>query len=92
MIIGIFGCGYVGITTGVCLTEIGHKVICYDIDNNKIRMLQQGIVSIYEKNLSSMALNALSKQMLYFTSDYKCMIKESEVIFITVGTPCMSIR
>lgn len=85
MKITVTGTGYVGLVTGVCLSEIGHVVTCVDVDSMRIEKLQCGISPIYEPGLQEM-LNK-NKKKLNFTTDYAQVYKNSEVIFICVGTP-----
>ncbi|MCI8550454.1 MAG: UDP-glucose/GDP-mannose dehydrogenase family protein [Lachnospiraceae bacterium] len=85
MKIAVAGTGYVGLVTGVCLAEHGHVVHCVDIDERKIRMMQQGISPIYEEGLSELMIK--NKERLFFTSDYIAACKDAEVVFIGVGTP-----
>ena len=85
MNVSIIGTGYVGLTTGVCLAYLGHKVTCLDTDERKIQTLCAGKTPIYEPHLSS--LMALAKQNLTFTTAYAKAVPGAEVIFIAVGTP-----
>lgn len=85
MKIGIIGCGYVGLTTGVCLAEIGHYVVCVDSDENKIKMLTSGKIPIYEPGLDK--LFRKNKNRLKFSLDVKDAVVDNEVVFIAVGTP-----
>jgi len=83
--ISVIGTGYVGLTTGVCLAYLGHKVICVDKDKNKIQRLQKGIVPIYEPGLDEILKK--HRKNLEFTTNTKDAVQKSEVIFIAVGTP-----
>ena len=87
MIVTVIGTGYVGLTTGVMLAKLGHRVTCLDIDEHKLKQLRSGIPSIYEPNLERLLLDVLNN--LTFTSDYTSCISSSEVVFITVGTPSL---
>jgi UDPglucose 6-dehydrogenase len=87
MNISVIGVGYVGLVTGTCLAEIGHHVTCLDIDQGKIKQLNQGLSPIYEPGLEELLQHNLSKQTLSFTSSYQAACKEAEVIIIAVGTP-----
>lgn len=87
MNIAVIGTGYVGLVTGTCLSDFGHKVICIDIDDDKIEDLKKGIVPIYEPGLEDLIHKNLREQRLNFTTDMKEGIKHSGVIFIAVGTP-----
>jgi len=87
MNITIIGSGYVGLVTGVCLAQIGHRVICIDNDAEKTKKLQQGKVPIYEPGLEELMKPLMKKKRLSFTTTFRAAIKASEVIFIAVGTP-----
>lgn len=82
--IGIIGCGYVGLITGVCLAKLDNSVICYDIDVEKINKLKVGISPIYEKNLPSLLQE--NNQRLTFTNSFE-QVMTGEYLFICVGTP-----
>ncbi|HTR39296.1 MAG TPA: UDP-glucose/GDP-mannose dehydrogenase family protein [Bryobacteraceae bacterium] len=84
MRVSIIGTGYVGLTTGVCLGYLGHKVTCIDSDERKIGLLRAGKTPIYEPFLTE--LMAEARANLAFCGDYGS-IKDSEVVFIAVGTP-----
>jgi len=87
MNITIIGCGYVGLVSGTCLSDIGHNVVCLDIDKNKITSLKKGIMPIYEDGLEKMVRFNSKKKRLSFTSSYKQAISHSDVIFLCVDTP-----
>lgn len=87
MKIAVIGTGYVGLTTGVCLAEIGHEVICVDIDQNKIKSLSQGKCPIYEPGLEKLIKKNLKKGRLHFTIESKKAIYGAKVVFSAVGTP-----
>lgn len=87
MNIAIVGSGYVGLVTGVCLAHIGHRVICVDVDLNKIKRLKQGKVPIYEPGLEELLRKYLKNKRLSFTMSIKEAAKKSVAIFIAVGTP-----
>ncbi len=87
MKIAIIGTGYVGLVTGVCLAEIGHKVICYDKDEKKIDLLLENKMPIYEPFVDKLVIKNKEKNRLYFTKDLTEAIKFAKVIFICVGTP-----
>jgi len=87
MRIAIAGAGYVGLVTGACFAELGNKVICVDVDEDKINKLNNNIIPIYEPGLEEMVVNNRKNNRLIFTTDLKNAIKNSDVIFICVGTP-----
>lgn len=83
----VVGTGYVGLVTGVCLSEIGHNVICVDNDSEKIKKLLSGVMPIYEPGLDILVLKNLNSKNLQFTTDISSAIKSQDIIFICVGTP-----
>jgi UDPglucose 6-dehydrogenase len=83
--VSILGTGYVGLTTGVCLAFLGHKVTCADADPRKIEMLENGEVPFHEPYLAELLEEA--RPNLTFTTDYARAIPGAQVIFIAVGTP-----
>lgn len=87
MRIAIFGTGYVGLVTGTCLAEVGHDVICVDIDAGKVQGLKQGVVPIFEPGLQPMVKANHAAGRLDFTTDAASAIAHAEVVFIAVGTP-----
>jgi UDPglucose 6-dehydrogenase len=87
MHVAIFGTGYVGLVTGTCLAEVGHDVVCVDIDQAKVDGLDNGIVPIYEPGLEPMVKANHAAGRLRFTTDAAQAIAHGEMIFIAVGTP-----
>lgn len=87
MKIVVAGTGYVGLVTGACLSEIGHKVTCVDIDENKVTMMKKGISPIYEPGLDELLKRNYQEGRLNFTTDYKNAYKDANIVFIGVGTP-----
>ncbi|PHO02004.1 UDP-glucose 6-dehydrogenase, partial [Rhodobacteraceae bacterium 4F10] len=87
MKLAVIGTGYVGLVSGTCFSEMGNKVICVDIDLEKINKLHQGIIPIYEPGLEKKVLKNVEKQNLFFTTKLEEAINESEIVFIAVGTP-----
>jgi UDPglucose 6-dehydrogenase len=83
--VSILGTGYVGLTTGVCLAFLGHKVTCVDPDRRKIDALLRGEAPFHEPHLAELIADA--RQNLVFTTEYAEAIPQSHVIFIAVGTP-----
>ena len=86
----VVGTGYVGLVTGVCLAEIGHRVICVDKDDNKIDLLLAGKLPIYEPGLDKLVAKNSKRKNLVFTKDIEGAVKSQDIIFICVGTPPMS--
>ncbi len=87
MRVTIFGTGYVGLVTGTCLAEVGHDVMCVDIDQAKVDDLNRGVVPIFEPGLAPLVQANHAAGRLHFTSDPVESIAHGEVIFIAVGTP-----
>ena len=87
MNIAIIGSGYVGLVTGICLAQIGHKVICVDNDQEKIDSLKKMKLPIFEPGLTELLRRNVQRKKLSFTSSVKEATKKSTVIFIAVGTP-----
>ena len=85
--ITIIGTGYVGLVTGAGISEFGHDVTCADIDKDKIQKLNLGEIPIYEPELETIIKNNKSKGRLNFGTDINKAIKNSQIIFIAVGTP-----
>ncbi len=87
MKITIFGTGYVGLVTGACLAEVGHTVLCVDVDQRKIDYLKQGIIPIFEPGLEAIVRENHAQGRLQFTTDADEAVAFGEVQFIAVGTP-----
>ncbi len=87
MKITIFGTGYVGLVTGTCFAEVGNDVLCVDVDENKIKQLNQGIIPIYEPGLEDMVKENHEAGRLRFTTDAKEGVEHGLFQFIAVGTP-----
>ena len=90
MKIAVAGTGYVGLVTGVCLAEVGHTVVCVDIDEKKVKLMESGVSPIYEEGLEELMKKNYEKGRLHYTTDYKAAYKDADVIFIGVGTPEMA--
>src|SRR5512137_2406191 len=87
MKISVIGTGYVGLVTGTCLAESGNKVVCMDIDDRKIEMLNDGKVPIYEPGLEELIKRNTAHGRLSFTTDMALAVRNADIIFIAVGTP-----
>ncbi len=87
MNIAVIGTGYVGLVSGTCFSEMGNRVTCVDINQEKINKLHKGIIPIYEPGLEKMVLKNVENQNLFFTTNLEEAIKNAEVVFIAVGTP-----
>jgi UDPglucose 6-dehydrogenase len=85
--IAVAGTGYVGLSTGTCFADMGNRVTCIDISEEKINMLRQGQAPIYEPGLNEMIARNVRGGRLHFTTDYSEALQDAEYIFICVGTP-----
>ncbi len=83
----IFGTGYVGLVTGTCLAEVGHDVVCVDIDASKVDGLNNGVIPIFEPGLTPMVQANHAAGRLRFSTDATAGVAHGDVIFIAVGTP-----
>ncbi len=85
--ITIIGTGYVGLVSGAGLSDFGHQVVCADIDEPKIGLLQSGTIPIYEPGLKELVARNEEKGRLTFTTVVGAAIRDADVVFIAVGTP-----
>ncbi|MEQ8426937.1 MAG: UDP-glucose/GDP-mannose dehydrogenase family protein [Gammaproteobacteria bacterium] len=87
MKVSMIGAGYVGLVSGACFAEFGANVVCIDKDESKIRALKDGNIPIYEPGLDQLVADNTSAGRLNFSTSYEEHIKNSDLIFIAVGTP-----
>lgn len=85
--VAVIGTGYVGLSSGACLSSLGHHVTCLDIDAEKIKMLQNGIVSIVETGLGTLVESGLADGTLTFTTELETAISRADVVFLCLPTP-----
>ena len=87
MKITVVGTGYVGLVSGTCLAEVGNNVLCLDLDHNKIRMLEEGGIPIFEPGLLDMVRRNVEAGRLHFTTEVEKAVAHGTIQFIAVGTP-----
>ena len=87
MNIAVVGTGYVGLVTGTCLAETGNHVICVDINQEKVKQMQEGIVPIYEPHLDQLFERNIKQGRLTFTTDLSSAIEKAKIIFLALPTP-----
>ena len=87
MKIAVIGTGYVGLVTGTCFAEVGHNVVCVDIDEEKVKKMRSGIIPIYEPGLEDVFKNNIEQKRLTFTTNLEEGIKDADVIFLALPTP-----
>jgi UDPglucose 6-dehydrogenase len=87
MKVTVFGSGYVGLVTGVCLAEVGNDVVCIDVDQQKIDNLKKGVIPIYEPGLDEMVKDNQRSGRIKFTTDIQEAVNHGVFQFIAVGTP-----
>lgn len=87
MKISVIGTGYVGLVTGTCLAEVGHDVLCLDLDENKIQTLKEGGIPIHEPGLLEMVQSNVTAGRLHFTTSIEESVAFGQIQFIAVGTP-----
>ncbi|MEM9092652.1 MAG: UDP-glucose/GDP-mannose dehydrogenase family protein [Cyanobacteria bacterium P01_F01_bin.53] len=85
----VIGTGYVGLVTGVCLSHIGHHVICVDNNEEKVQLMKSGQSPIYEPGLSDLMKSSMASGNLEFTSDLGAGVSHGDILFIAVGTPAL---
>ncbi len=87
MKVAVVGTGYVGLVTGACLSEIGHEVLCIDNNEEKIKVLKEGGIPIYEPGLDELVKRNINENRLLFSTDIKEGVSKCEIIFVAVSTP-----
>ncbi len=87
MKITVAGTGYVGLVAGVCFAEVGHNVICVDVDEEKVKVMESGVSPIYEEGLQELMQKNYAAGRLHYTTNYQSAYKDADAIFIGVGTP-----
>ncbi|RIK98416.1 MAG: UDP-glucose 6-dehydrogenase [Proteobacteria bacterium] len=87
MRIAMIGTGYVGLVSGACLADFGHRVTCVDSDGDKIAALKRGEIPIYEPGLDALVATNTAAGRLDFSTDLAAAVTEAEAVFIAVGTP-----
>lgn len=87
MNIAVVGTGYVGLVTGTCLAETGNKVVCVDIDVDKVNKMKAGIVPIYEPGLETLFERNLKQGRLSFTTDLEGALESAAIVFLALPTP-----
>lgn len=85
----IIGSGYVGLVSGACFAELGHFVTCLDIDEEKIRQLNQNKIPLYEPHLEELISKNLNEKRLTFTTDYPSAVLDAEICFLSLPTPSL---
>lgn len=87
MNIAVVGTGYVGLVSGTCFAETGNNVICVDIDEQKVKRLQAGQITIYEPGLEVIFERNIQEDRLHFTTDLAAAVEQAEIIFLALPTP-----
>ncbi len=89
MRVAMIGTGYVGLVSGACFSEFGVNVVCVDKDAEKIEMLENGVMPIYEPGLDDLVETNVKAGRLSFTTDLGKAVKDADAVFIAVGTPTL---
>src|ERR1044071_2624032 len=87
MRVAMIGTGYVGLVSGACFADFGHHVTCVDKDAGKIAALHRGAIPIYEAGLADLVESNLRQGRLEFVTDPAAAVRNSDAVFIAVGTP-----
>ena len=83
----VIGTGYVGLVTGACFSKMGNTVYCVDIDEEKIEGLKNNVLPIFEPHLGTIVKENQERRDLFFTTNIKEALDETDLVFIAVGTP-----
>src|SRR5687768_681945 len=87
MKITIIGTGYVGLVSGACFSDVGNTVLCLDVDQRKIDMLNKGEIPIHEPGLDALVVRNAAAGRLLFSTSYDTAVEHADIIFLAVGTP-----
>lgn len=85
--VAVMGTGYVGLSTGACLSSLGHRVTCLDVDAAKISKLREGIIPIVEDGLEELVKEGVHGDVLHFTTEVGAALSDAEVVFLCLPTP-----
>ncbi|MGW0521993.1 UDP-glucose dehydrogenase family protein [Crossiella sp. NPDC003009] len=85
--IGVIGAGYVGLTTSACLSQLGHRVVCSDVDQSTVDDLRHGVVGLHEPGLAELVATGLAEGTLDFTTDNLAAVRGAEFVFLCLPTP-----
>jgi UDPglucose 6-dehydrogenase len=85
----VIGTGYVGLVTGVSLAHVGHDVVCIDVNEEKVKLMQAGQSPIFEPGLSELMQSSMAAGHLQFSTDLKAGVEHGDILFIAVGTPAL---
>ncbi|NBU95458.1 MAG: hypothetical protein EBS20_06150 [Actinobacteria bacterium] len=86
-VLGVVGVGYVGLTTGACLAALGHRVVCGDIDAERIERLRAGVIPIVEEDLAPLVADGIASGRLTFVVGAAEVARQASIVFLCVPTP-----
>ena len=87
MNITVFGSGYVGLVQAAIFADVGHKIICMDVDAKRVERLRSCEIPFFEPGLAGLVQNAMDNGLLSFTTDAERAVRDSDFLFVCVGTP-----
>ena len=87
VILGVVGVGYVGLTTGACLAALGHRVVCGDIDADRVERLRAGVIPIVEEGLQPLVAEGIASGRLTFEVGAAAVAQQASIVFLCVPTP-----